>query len=77
MIFKISHNKEVLILLSKGEVELKLGHTLHSNNQGLNFSSIRTSNPYNSKQLFLCSYVLFMELSINGSTAIQVFIIRS
>ena len=42
-----------LIFLSKGELLLKLGHTLISNNHGLKLLSKRISNQYSSKQQFL------------------------
>ena len=45
MRLKVSVSKVCLILLSNGEVELRLGHTLTSSSQGLRVSSMSTSNP--------------------------------
>ena len=47
MIFKVSVNKECLILRSIGEDELKDGHTFTSISHGFNLLSIKISNPYN------------------------------
>ncbi len=46
----ISVNNVCFILRSIGEDELREGQTLTSINQGLSLSSIKISNPYNSKQ---------------------------
>jgi hypothetical protein len=66
----------VLIVLSKGLELLKDGHTLTSKSQGFNFSSINMSNPYNSKQAFLC-LVYFILVTMCDSTESRVFIITS
>jgi hypothetical protein len=53
------------------------GDKFISNNQGLRLSSIRTSNPNNSKQLFLFTPNLLRLSTTIGSTDISDFIIKS
>ena len=58
--FIISVINDVFIRLSKGLDELREQHTFTSNNQALKVLSRMISNPYNSKQLFLCSFCLLI-----------------
>lgn len=77
MVLNISHNKEVLIFLSRGELDDKEGKTLHSISHGFRFESRRTSNPYISKQRFLFLEDLYMLFAITGSTERIDFISKS
>jgi len=70
----ISVIKEVLILLSRGLEELKEQQTFTSNNQALKVLSRIISNPYNSKQLFLCSLCLLIGYATCDSHAIIVVV---
>lgn len=70
-------SKLPLIAISKGESVAKEGDRLTSSNHGFKLLSIITSNPNNSKQLFLCVDDLLRLSTTLGSIEMRDFIMIS